>query len=249
MGPSGAFSKFASEQLYMGDYTGSGRANSNYLIGYAAAQGATPEVQAKTRSELAKIADGVVGTLQNAHAHRHPAGGSRPQDWGNASTTGKYADTLIARMQLGNLTPDEQQRYFNALSLSADWVLGGNPNGYVYITGLGSQKVQEPLHLDSLSYAKEGQGVMPGIPVYGPVEGAPGSAYSAATVGSFYPAFNSQPKGMRYGDVRTLTVCSEFTSWETQAPHTALFAALLGPALAPPASWQPGQSAHLSPLP
>ncbi|HQP36551.1 MAG TPA: glycoside hydrolase family 9 protein [Polyangiaceae bacterium] len=249
MGPSGAFSNFAGDQLYMGDYMGDGRAVPDYLLGYLGATGASSSIQSTSLTWLTNMANGVVSTLQTDHAHRHPAGAGRNQDWGNASTTGKYMDPVIARLQLGNLSAADQQRYFDALSLSADWVLGGNPNGYVYISGLGSRKVEEPLHLDSLAYVKEGQGVMPGIPVYGPIEGAPGASWTAATVGAFYPSFDSQPKGMRYADVRTMVTCNEFTIWETQAPHTALFAALMGPLVTPPASWQPGQSGHLSPLP
>ena len=155
-------------------------------------------------------------------------------------------------MQMGGLSQADTQTYTNALSLSADWVLGCNPNGYVYITGLGSRHVEEPLHLDSLAFVKEGKGVIPGIPVYGPVDGAPGTSYTAATIATYYPTFNNQPPGFRYGDVRNLVTCNEFTVWETQAPHSELFAALLdpsGPALLPPASWLPGGVDARNPLP
>ena len=39
--------------------------------------------------------------------------------------------------------------------------------------------------------------------------------------------------------------CNEFTVWESQAPHTELMAALLGPATMPPTSWLPGNAESL----
>jgi endoglucanase len=249
IGTYGAFSNFASEQQYMGDYTGSGRVVADFILGYLGAPDASPSIRSASLTQLTNMANSVANTTQQSRAHRHPAGASHPQDWGGLATTAKYTDTLLAMLQLGGLAPDQQQKYFDALSLSADYVLGGNPNGYVYVSGLGSRKVEEPLHLDSLAYVKEKQGVMPGIPVYGPVDGAPGTSWTAATVAAYYPSFNNQPKGLRYGDVRTLVTCNEFTIWETQAPLAAMFAALMGPATMPPASWAPGQPDHLHPLP
>jgi hypothetical protein len=158
-------------------------------------------------------------------------------------------DPVVARLQLGDLPADRAQKYFNALSLAADWVLGCNPNGYVYITGLGSRRVEEPLHLDSLAFVKEGLPPIPGIPVYGPIDDAPGTSYTAATIARYYPSFNSRPPGLRYGDVRNLVTCNEFTVWETQAPHVELLAALMGPAELPPSSWLPGACDQASPLP
>ncbi|MBI5533069.1 MAG: glycoside hydrolase family 9 protein [Deltaproteobacteria bacterium] len=249
IGAYGAFSSFASEELYMGDYMGGGRAVADYLLGYVMSAGASPSLVSITRTQLKSMADEVVTTIHSERAHRTPRPLNRPSDWGGATTTAKYMDTVVAMLQLGGNTPAETQAYHNALSLAADWVLGGNPNGYVYFTGLGSRHVEEVLHLDSLSYAKEGKGSIPGIPVYGPNDDAPNAEYAAPTVGAFFPAFSAQPPGMRYGDVRTLVTCNEFTVWESQAPHTELFAALLGPKMEPPPSWLPGQSESRSPLP
>lgn len=249
MGPYGAFSSFASEELYMGDYTGGGRAVADYILGYVMTAGASSSIASAARSSLKNMANDVVNTIANERAHRTPRPNNRPADWGGATTTAKYMDTVVAMLQLGGNTPAETQAYFNALSLAADWVLGGNPNGYVYFSGLGSRRVEEPLHLDSLSFVKQGKGVIPGIPVYGPNDDAPNAQYAAATVGAFYPAFSAQPPGRRYGDVRTLVTCNEFTVWETQAPHAELFGALLGPLTMPPSCWLAGEADAANPLP
>jgi hypothetical protein len=128
---------------------------------------------------------------------------------------------------LGGLSTAERQRYFDTLSLAADYLLGGNPNGLVYVTGLGSRHVEEPLHLDSLVFIKQGKGAMPGIPVFGPTATVPKAPYARATVAAFYPPFAERPEALRYADVRTVPNFSEFSVWETQAPDTELFAILL----------------------
>jgi hypothetical protein len=159
--------------------------------------------------------------------------------WGQGTTTAHYMDTVIANLQLGrgNLSEDEwdirSQEYFDAMSLSADYILGGNQNGLVYITGLGTRHVEEPLHLDSLAFIKMGKGPMPGIPVYGPVDDINHVYYTEPARLEFYPPFEDQPPGLRYGDVRTFVMCNEFTSWETQAPLVEMFSLLIGDSTMP----------------
>jgi endoglucanase len=228
IGSYGAFSKFAENQLYMGDYTGSSRAMPDYLQGYVGAPGATPAIVSTTLSWITRAADAVVARTESDHAHRNPRPASHGMDWGQGTTMGRYCDTVIARLQLGGLTVEQRQRYFDTLSLAADYVLGANPNGLVYMTGLGSRRVEEPLHLDSLSFVKDGKGVVPGIPVYGPIAGAPAASYMQPTLAQFYPTFNAHPPALRFADVRTMVPITEFTVWETQAPHTEHFAILAG---------------------
>ena len=154
-------------------------------------------------------------------------------DLGQGTSTVRFLDTLIACMQLGGLSAQQEQQYFNALSLAADYLLGGNPNGLVYITGLGSRNVQEPLHLDSLVFIKEGKGPMPGIPVFGPTTSAPTAYYTLPALAAFYPVFSQRPEALRYADVRTVPNFNEFSVWEMQAPEAELFAVLLGPPTLP----------------
>lgn len=173
--------------------------------------------------------------------------------WGTGTVTQRYLDLVYARLQLGDLPPSEHQLLFDALSLCADYVLGGNPNGLVYFTSLGTRPVEQPLHTDSLAFLqlRPDQGPMPGIPVYGPYGTEDRHGYDDAAFDAFYPRFEELPPGRRFGDVRLLVPQSEFTVWEVQAPHAQLFAVLLqgGSVQMPPLSYRPGGPRHRSHLP
>ena len=56
------------------------------------------------------------------------------------------------------------------MSLEADYVLGCNPLGMTWITGLGTRSPMSPLHNDAMTFIKHNKGVLPGIPVYGPTK-------------------------------------------------------------------------------
>ena len=228
IGRYGAFSNFAPYQLTMDDYKNGNRSMADFIQGYLKDPSASTDIRSAALTWLTKYADDAAALTEHEHAHRNPRPQRFPMDWGQGTTMGRFLDTVIARMQLGSLSPQQRQSYFDALSLAADYMLGGNPNGFVYITGLGSRHVQEPLHLDSLTFIKLGKGPMPGIPVFGPTDSAPKATYSAAAVAAFYPAFDQRPEALRYADVRTVPNFNEFSVWETQAPDAELFAILLG---------------------
>jgi endoglucanase len=228
MGPFGAFSDFAPYQLTVDDYKKGKRSMADFFQGYMRAASHSAEIAAVIRKWLTTYADQAVRTTEIEHAYRNPRPERFPMDWGQGTTMARFVDTVIARMQLGGLSPAERQRYFDALSLAADYLLGVNPNGLVYITGLGSRRVEEPLHLDSLVFIKQGKGAMPGIPVFGPTSVAPKAPYTRATMAAFYPPFAQRPEALRYADVRTVPNFNEFSVWETQAPDAELFAILLG---------------------
>jgi endoglucanase len=226
-GPFGAFSAFAPYQFTVDDYKKGKRAMADFLQGYAHASSHSPDIAAVIQKWLTNYAGQAVKTTENEHAYRNPRPEKFPMDWGQGTTMARFVDTVIARMQLGGLSPAERQRYFDTLSLSADYLLGGNPNGLVYITGLGSRHVEEPLHLDSLVFIKQGKGAVPGIPVFGPTAAAPKAPYARAAVAAFYPSFDQRPEALRYADVRTVPNFNEFSVWETQAPDAELLAILL----------------------
>jgi hypothetical protein len=152
---------------------------------------------------------------------------------------GRYLDPIFARLSLGELPESDRQRYFDAISVSADYVLGANPLGMSFITGLGTVSPREPLHLDSLVSIRDGRGPMPGIPVYGPVEQLPRADYYRYARAAFHPDFDQHPLMRRYADVRSFVVTNECTIWECQAPHTTHFAALVGAGQMPPRSLLP----------
>lgn len=189
---------------------------------------------------------------RRGHRHGGPEGGGGFA-WGTGTVTQRYLDLAYARLQLGGLPAADRQLLFDALSVCADYVLGGNPNGLVYFTGLGSRNVEQPLHTDSLAFLqlRPELGPMPGIPAYGPYATEDRHGYDNSSWDAFYPRFTEQPPGRRFGDVRLLVPQTEFTVWESQAPHAELFAVLMQGTrgVLPPASYRPGGADHRNPLP
>jgi hypothetical protein len=236
IGPYGAFSNLALSQFYLGDYFNNNRVMPDYILGYLGRPDANADIRSTSELWLTQYADEAVNNVLNSpHAHRNPRPansntywGLDTINWGYGTTMGRFMDTIYARLQLGGLSASTIQGYLDALSLSVDYVLGGNPNGLVYFTGLGSRQVEESLHLDTLTFIKEGKGSIPGIPVYGPVEDLPTDDYYGPGKAAFYPAFAQQPRLRRYGDLRTFAVTNDFSVWESQAPHAEHFAVLLG---------------------
>ena len=229
MGTYGAFNNFAPDQLLQADYANGKRSMSDYLQGYLNSPSPNSAIKATAHTWLTQYANTAVSNTANGHAYRNPRPETYPMDWGQGTSVVRFLDTLIACMQLGGLSSQQEQQYLNTLSLAADYLLGGNPNGLVYLTGLGSRNVLEPLHLDSLVFIKQAQGrAMPGIPVFGPTTTAPTASYAQPALAAFYPVFSQRPEALRYADVRTVPAFNEFSVWEMQAPETELFAVLLG---------------------
>jgi endoglucanase len=250
MGQYGAFSNMASSHLFMRDYEVGGQCMPDYILGYLGAQEISPEIRATALRWLDQAAARVVDeVLRSPHAHRNARRDGRPTGWGLGTVMGRYLDPIFARLQFGGLPQERRQEMLDAMSVAADFVLGANPDGMVYITGLGSRRPQEPLHLDSLAFLHEGRGPMPGIPVYGPSEHIPHVGYYEPGRLAFFPPFDELPPMRRYADIRTFVRMNECTIWECQAPHTVHFAALVAPGLSMPAQWRPGMPGHRSPYP
>ncbi len=233
MGPYGAFSNMAEIQLLFSDYRAGQQAMPDYLMGYFGATGADESIRSATRTWLTTLSKPHLQAVDGEHAHRNPRPASYPSTWGQFTGSARHMDLVMARLAMGDLAAADRQKYFDALSLSADFALGGNPDGLVYFTGLGTRHPEEPLHLDSLAFVKLGKGTVPGIPVYGPVDGLNAATYQQPAKNAFHPAFDSLPLARRYADVRTVVQCAEFTVWESQAPFAELFGMLLGPGMEP----------------
>ena len=250
IGRDGPFSNWAIVQLSLEDYAQRGAVMPDYVLGYLGAPGASAALRETAQRWMTNYAEQAVrAVVESPHGHRSPRGSYAP-DWGQAAIAARFMDPVIARMALGGLSEDDRQRYVDALSLAADYTLGGNPLGMSFVTGLGSRSPQNPLHLDSLVWVARGREPVPGVPVYGPVRELPGAPYYRAGRDSFFPAFERHPMMLRYADIHTFVVTNEFGVWDCMAPLTELFAVLLGPnAGVPPRSWLAGQRDHRSPLP
>lgn len=250
IGEYGAFSSFAGAHDRQYDYGGEGRVMPDYILGYLATPGARQDIIDTSREWLTRMADEAArATIESPHAHRNPRPADAPTGWGDGTVMGRWLDPVIARMAFGPMSTGDRQNYVDALSVAADYVLGANPLGMVFMTGLGSRRPEEPLHLDSLATIKRGLGPMPGIPVYGPISEVPGQDWYQPGARRFSPAWPSTPPMRRYADLHTFVNTNECTIWECQAPDAEHFAALLGAAWLPPTTWLPGHPDHRNPLP
>jgi hypothetical protein len=84
------------------------------------------------------------------------------------------------------------------------------------------------LHLDSYFTEVAGLGPVPGITVYGPAMGTSGASYQEIVWSKVYPAWDTLPEQRRYSEGWSLVRVQEFTTWETQALNTFLYAFLAG---------------------
>lgn len=221
----------------------------DHLMGYMG----SPEVLPDHLLGIEEWLDGhLISTgekMEARHGHRNLRPESLPQKWGRGSAVGQYLRVMYPNLQFrDDLSAEDMQRIIDAMSLSADYVLGCNPMGRSWITGLGSRSPQDPLHLDSLAFMAEGMPPIPGIPVYGPTSSIPDRSAYAFGEKLAYPPYADHPPLRRYADVHFFIACNEFTVWETQGVQTRLFAALLGEPLLPPDSWLPGGEEHRNTL-
>ena len=219
----------------------------DYILGYLTGPDKDSAILGQAVTMLDEEAQKAVDAVENDHTHRN----GRPGNWdvlaGHGTAVGEYLMRIYARMQLKGetaLTAEQTQDYLNAISLSADFVLGCNPQGMVWITGLGSRYPREPLHHDSLAFMhEEGLPAVPGIPVYG-YGVLLGQNYYDYGKHMIYPPFNEIPLLRRFIDIRTFVTLTEFTVWQTQAPQTSMFGTLVGTGLHTPEAWRPGHALH-----
>ncbi|MBI2425862.1 MAG: choice-of-anchor D domain-containing protein [Candidatus Hydrogenedentes bacterium] len=219
----------------------------DYLLGYFSGLGYDPQLREIAVNDLEGDATNAVEDVAGLYAHRNGRKLGMQPTWGQGTAVGEYVMRIAAKLSIDGMQPDQVQEYFNAISLSADYVLGCNPNGLVWLTGLGTRYPLEPLHLDALTFLKAGKGLLPGIPVFGPVTSMPSPSYYDYAENALYPAFTDHPGFHRYVDSRTFIVCNEF-DLTIQARHAQLFSLLVAPGMMPSTEWFPGGSEHRSTL-
>ncbi|MBI4180055.1 glycoside hydrolase family 9 protein, partial [bacterium] len=219
----------------------------DYLLGYLGGEDPHLKIVYEALTHLSTRANEAVQAVESNHAHRNGRPSNVSPDWGMATAVGEHVIPVIQRLQYGGLSTTTWQAYVDALSISVDYALGANPHGMVWITRLGSRHPQEPLHLDALSFLKDGKGLLPGIPVYGPVKEPQKVYYYDPPLAAFYPPFTQQPLGRRFADCRSFVTTAEF-DLGIQARQVELFASILGAATLPQTSWLPGGSEHKNSL-
>lgn len=217
-----------------------------HSMGYARSSGANSSIAGTSLRIINQKAGEHSEDLMNDSAFRHKRKGL---EFGDATAAGKWMEYAYLALESGNLTREERQEYTDALSLTADYMLGANPLGMSYITGLGSVYPQDVLHLDSLASMRDRtMEPLPGLPVFGFVESVPNAyGYDFGKI-LFHPAITERPVLMRYADMSAWPATSEFDVI-MQAQNVRLFASLLPDGMMPPVSWLPGYESHRSPLP
>ena len=178
-----------------------------------------PELCREMKSKILKAAEtgGYMG--KRTSEYPYPVGVTKSFGWGAGTSQGKYADVYCFAYRL---TDDEakKQDYFDEVSQYADYTLGLNPLGKSFVTGLGQNRVNSPLHLDSwfTKYGKgdhEGdpKGNVPGIVVFGPSEGRSKASYQKVVSDKLYPSWDALPLQRRWGDGWSLVSGNEFSTW------------------------------------
>lgn len=242
-------------KIYPGSIYHQHPAMADFVMAYLSTSGASPSVRATSLNELRRWArEGARRMLESSQPHRSGRLPSSRPDWGMEVSQGRHLDGVYQLLQLDArhdvLSRVDRRRSFDALSLAADFMLGCNPAGLSYVTGLGTRSPRQPLHLDSIAFQlSRHMPPIPGLVVYGPVESLPQAPYYRPLVAAFYPAFEKQPRSLRYVDAAHAVNTNEFSVWESQAPAALLFAALLPEGLMPWPALAPGRSEHKSPLP
>lgn len=129
----------------------------------------------------------------------------------------------MAQVRAHAITGDP--KYLESIVRASNFSAGGNPSGYVFTTGIGSNPVKRPLHVDS-TYT--GQPAPAGITVYGPFDfGGQMRRSGMFWVGALRhteeftkPVTTEWPPVEMYFDVSRWIAVTEYTIWATMGPNS-----------------------------
>ncbi|AEV30028.1 glycosyl hydrolase family 9 [Sphaerochaeta pleomorpha str. Grapes] len=159
----------------------------------------------------------------------YPQGATKTYGWGAATAQGRYADVYAFAYRM-ETDAKKKQSLFDILCQFGDYDLGLNPLGKSFVTGLGVDQVQSPLHLDSwFTRNEQGLGNVPGILVYGPSEERSKAEYQMIVSNTLFPSWDKLPLQRRWADGWSLVNNNEFTVWETMVWNICLYGVLNTP--------------------
>lgn len=213
----------------------SARIQTSHFISYLLYDGIRDENMATALYNKLKQGADRGGYMQwTIESNPYPQGATCFIGFGAGSAQGRYAEPAAYMYRLSENQADKQ-KYFNTVSQLGDYSLGLNPLGKSYVTGLGSNQVQSPLHLDSY-FTKYGVlpqggsqpaiGNVPGIVVYGFTTSNSAAAYHRAVTDFVYPAWNDLPGQRRWTDGWSAIALNEFTTHETMVWNTCMYSVL-----------------------
>ncbi len=161
---------------------------------------------------LKEAADSNIAELNK---YAYPVGNpSNTGGWGHNVKQPKYA---CAPLLYWSLTKD--QSYIDGASQLMDYKLGLNPIGISYVTGLGSNQINNIHDRESAYTQSLGWGPKPGITIFGP--GIIGRWRTSEVL----PTAKDLPYERRFVDDRGAIYFTEFTIFETMS-HDALYTIL-----------------------
>lgn len=175
-----------------------------------------PKVKAFFTEVLKETADKELGYLaENAYPVGTPMS---LRWWGSNVAQGQYAYPMMLYWKLSG-----ESKYIDGVSQLMDYVLGLNPMGKCFMTGVGYNRVHHP-HDRETEYTNHemGWGIRPGIIVFGP--GLPTNA------GQCYPAIDrmSTPRERVYIDNKMAISQSEFTIYQSLCFPANIYPILTG---------------------
>jgi len=186
-----------------------------YFFGYLITN--RPVDQSLKDAWVAKLQGLANNTLNAVNTKSYPIGDNPNYAWGTATCQGRYADPVMLMYRLNG-----NSSYLDVVSQLADYSLGLNPLGKVYVTGLGVNQPSSPLHLDSYFTEKAGKGPVPGIVIYGPADYST-VPWELVVWEKVHPSFTSLPLQRRFSDGWSFVEEDEFTVWETQAENICMY--------------------------
>jgi endoglucanase len=187
--------------------------NPGYIVSYMVEKTlpTDPAVVARFTAAIKGAADANLAQLK---AHAYPVGTSSG-GWGHNVQQGIFAAASLLYWRFS-----QDQSYLDAAASLLNYVLGVNPIGISYVTGLGFHSVTDPHDRQSWYTNSQAKWMkpVPGILVFGA---------SGGTVNTTFPAIATLPIERRYADSRGDIQENEFTIFETMT-HYALYAVLAG---------------------
>ena len=179
--------------------------------------------------DYALLSGGSAPTSAAFACYRSCARSDIVEAYGHDTTPGRVLNAIWACA----LTNDAD--FLDAISLTADFMLGCNPMGRTWATGLGQRNTQQALDAESLAWVERfGWDQVPGIPAFGPFPNPMQVYYQIEVFDSHVPDIFSVPPQRSFCDAYPMAQCVEFSVCESCLPATAMMALLL-----PPGGMQP----------
>jgi endoglucanase len=185
--------------------------NPAYIVSYMVEK-TRPTDQAVVSKFTAALKAGADANIAQLKTYAYPVGNNPTgTSWGHNVRQPGYACAPLLYWRFS-----KEQSYFDAACNLVDYILGLNPLGISYTTGLGFHQVHNPHDRESAFTKKKGWGPKPGITVFGP---------GVSPEGTTVPAITSLPKERQFSDNLSCISTAEFTIFENME-FNALFTVL-----------------------